>query len=562
MALTLLPQADTLTKRLRLKSFFRRAAIMLEIVLYDSTCRDGAQGEGVSFSVEDKLNITRKLDELGIHYVEGGFPFSNDKDMAFFNEIRKRKLKHARVAAFGSTRRAKLKTEEDPGLAALVAASTPVVTLVGKSWDLHVRDVLRCSMADNLGMISDSVKYMKAKGLEVVYDAEHFFDGYKAEPEYALSTIRAALEAGADWLVLCDTNGGCLPREVGDIVASVVKDVGGKVGFHGHNDTGCAVANTLAAVASGATHVQGTVNGLGERTGNADLCQIIPNLQLKMKTHCLPEDHLVRLTEVSRYMYELANQPLNDAQPYVGRQAFAHKGGLHVDAVRKNPVTYEHVVPERVGNERRMLLSELSGSATMLEKMEKYELTHDKEVMKKALAELQRLESMGYQFEAAEASFALVVKRILGTATKFFDLLGFRVIVEKRGANEEPISEATIKMRVADDEEITAGEGDGPVNALDCALRKALARYYPSLREMHLVDYKVRVINPAAATEARVRVVIESRDRTDIWGTVGVSENLIEASWQALVDSIVYKLSKDEEKAPGKSGQGRAADRD
>ena len=527
---------------------------MLEIMLYDSTCRDGAQGEGVSFSLEDKLNIAAKLDELGVQYIEGGFPFSNDKDMAFFNEIRNRKLKHAKIAAFGATRRAKLKADEDPGLAALIAAGTPVITLVGKSWDLHVRDVLRCKLEDNQAMIADSVKYIKAKGLEVVYDAEHFFDGYKANPEYALLTVRAAFEAGADCLALCDTNGGCLPHEVKEIVAIVLKEVGGVVGFHGHNDAGCAVANTLAAVQAGATHVQGTLNGIGERTGNADLCQIIPNLQLKMKKRCLPGDNIVRLTEISRYLYELANQPLNDAQPFVGHQAFAHKGGLHVDAVRKNPVTYEHLVPDQVGNERRILLSELSGSATMLEKMERHDLTHDKEVMKKALAELQRLESMGYQFEAAEASFTLVVKRLLGTATKFFDLLGFRVIVEKRGANEAPISEATIKLRVADAEEITASEGDGPVNALDQALRKALEGYYPALKEMHLVDYKVRVINPTAATGARVRVIVESQDKNDIWGTVGVSENLIEASWQALVDSVVYKLSKDEENTSGKSG--------
>jgi len=522
---------------------------MLEIALYDSTCRDGAQTEGVSFTIEDKLSIVTKLDELGVHYVEGGFPFSNDKDMAFFNEIRNRKLKRSKVAAFGSTRRAKLKAGEDPGLAALVAAGTPVVTVVGKSWDLHVRDVLRCSPEDNLAMIADSVKYMKSKGLETIYDAEHFFDGYKADAEYALRTLQAAFEAGADCLALCDTNGGCLPHEVAEITAAVLKEVNTVVGFHGHNDSGCAVANTLAAVRAGAVHVQGTLNGLGERTGNADLCQIIPNLQLKMKRRCLPTENLLRLTKISRYICDIANQPLSDAQPYVGHQAFAHKGGLHVDAVRKNPVTYEHVDPAQVGNERHILLSELSGSATVLEKMEKFDLTHDKDVMKKALAELQRLENTGYQFEAAEASFELLVRRLLGTERSFFDLLGFRVIVEKRGPEELPISEATIKLRVGGHVEITAGEGDGPVNALDRALRKALERYYPALKEMHLADYKVRVINPTAATEARVRVVVESRDKENIWGTVGVSENLIEASWQALLDSVVYKLSKDEDKA-------------
>ena len=522
---------------------------MYEVKLYDSTCRDGCQAEGVSFTVEDKLHIATRLDKLGIHYIEGGYPFSNDKDMAFFNGIKARKLEQARVVAFGSTRRAKLKAEDDPGLAALLGAGMPAVALVGKSWDLHVNDVLRVSLDDNLSMIGDSCKYMKSKGLEVVYDAEHFFDGYRNNPVYALKTLVAALENGADWLVLCDTNGGMLPTDVTEIVSTVLKEVGGHVGFHGHNDSGCAVANSVAAVAAGATQVQGTINGLGERSGNADLCQIIPNVQLKLKKPCLPAEKLRQLTEVSRLFYELANQPLNDAQPYVGHKAFAHKGGLHVDAVRKNTATYEHVEPSVVGNERRILLSELSGSATMLEKMEKYELTHDREVMKDALKELQRLENMGYQFESAEASFALLVRRMLGKEKTFFELDGFRVIVEKRGASETPITEATIKIRVGDRCELTAAEGDGPVNALDGALRKALERFYPSLREMHLVDYKVRVINPTAGTAARVRVVIESTDQADIWGTVGVSENLIEASWQALLDSVVYKLSKDDEKS-------------
>ena len=522
---------------------------MFEITLYDCTCRDGAQAEGVSFSSEDKLNIAMRLDSLGVQYIEGGYPFSNDKDMTFFNEVRRRKLKQARIVAFGATRRAAMSAEEDPGLAALVAAGTPAVALVGKSWDLHVRDVRRCSPEDNLSMIADSVKYMKSKGIEVIYDAEHFFDGYRANPKYALATLHAALESGADCLALCDTNGGSLPLDVSNIVATVVKDLGGVIGFHGHNDSGCAVANSLVAVRAGATHIQGTLNGLGERTGNADLCQIIPNLQLKLKKRCIPDENLVHLTEISRYVYEVANQPLNETQAYVGHRAFAHKGGMHVDAMRKNPVTYEHIRPEQIGNERRLLLSELSGSATVLEKMEKYKLTHDPEVMKKALKELQQLENLGYQFEAAEASFTLLVKRLLGKEKRFFELDGFRVIVEKRGASEDPITEATIKIRVGDVQELTACEGDGPVNALDGALRKALEQFYPALKEMRLVDYKVRVINPTAATAARVRVVIESQDHDEIWGTVGVSENLIEASWQALVDSAVYKLSKDEERA-------------
>ena len=521
---------------------------MFDVQLYDATLRDGAQCEGVSFSLDDKLAIAMKLDELGIAYIEGGYPFSNEKDVAFFNEIAQRRLKHARVAAFGSTRRAKFSVEEDPALAALLSARTPTVTIVGKSWDLHVRDVLSVSLDDNIHMIADSVKYLKSKGVEVLFDAEHFFDGYKANPDYAMKTLAAAKEGGADVLILCDTNGGSLPAEVADFTSKVIGEIGGTIGFHGHNDGGMGTANSIAAVQAGATHLQGTINGLGERAGNADLCQIIPNLQLKLNKRCLPEQNLMRLTEVSRYVYEIANLPWEDAQPFVGRRAFAHKGGLHVDAVRKNPVTYEHVKPETVGNERRVLLGELSGSAAMLEKMEKHRLTHDKETIREAMKELQKLENYGYEYEAAEASFTLVVKRILGKAKQFFDLMGFRVIVEKRGTDSEPVTAATIKIRVGGSEELSASEGDGPVNALDGALRKALDRFYPNLREMHLADYKVRVINPAAGTAARVRVVVEWHDEDSAWGTVGVSENLIEASWQALVDSIVYKLSKDEEK--------------
>ncbi len=522
---------------------------MFEITLYDATLRDGAQSEGINFSVEDKVAIAVSLDALGIDYVEGGYPLSNEKDMAFFERIRQKKLRHARISAFGSTRRAKLTVETDPGVAALLAAQTPAVALVGKSWDLHVRDVLRASLEQNLAMIADTVRYMKGRGKEVIYDAEHFFDGYRRNPAYALKTLRAAREAGADAIVLCDTNGGSLPGQVREITAVVLKEVGGVIGFHGHNDSGCAVANSVAAVEAGATHVQGTVNGLGERTGNADLCQIIPNLQLKLNHRCLPEEKLSRLTETSRYIYEIANMALCDSQPYVGRGAFAHKGGLHVDAVRKNPITYEHIAPESVGNERRVLLSELSGSATMLDKMEKYQLAGDPALNKRALQEIQKLENLGYQFEAAEASFVLIVRKMLGKEKRYFDLMGFRVMVEKRGPEGQPITEATIKIAVGGEEEITASEGDGPVNALDGALRKALHRFYPHLRDMQLTDYKVRVINPTAGTAARVRVVIESRDKNDIWGTVGVSENLIEASWQALTDSVMYKLMKDEEAA-------------
>lgn len=519
---------------------------MFEISLYDSTLRDGAQSEGISFSVEDKLAIAMMLDSVGMDYIEGGFAVSNQKDMTFFLEMAQRTLKHARVVAFGATRRAGTAADHDPGIAAALATKAPAVAVVGKSWELHVRDVLRTSADENLAMIADTVRYLKSRGIEVIYDAEHFYDGYRDNPDYAMKTVGAARESGADVIVLCDTNGGSLPSDVADITSKVVREIGGIVGFHAHNDTGMAVANSVAAVQSGATHVQGTVNGLGERTGNADLCQVIPNLQLKLHRRCMSDENLRRLTELSRFVAEVANQPPNDSQPFVGLHAFAHKGGLHVDAVRKNPATYEHISPNVIGNERHILLSELSGKATVLNKMERYDLTHDPEVMRKALAEIQKLENEGYQFEAAEASFALLVKRILGTEKHFFDLMGFRVIVEKRGSDNVPITEATVKLRVGGKEELSASEGDGPVNALDGALRKALDAFYPSLRDMHLTDYKVRVINPTAGTAARVRVVAESRDKNEIWGTVGVSENLIEASWQALVDSIVYKLSKDE----------------
>ena len=521
---------------------------MFDIVLYDATLRDGAQAEGISFSLEDKIAVARMLDEVGIGYIEGGFAVSNEKDMAFFEEMVRHPLNNARIVAFGSTRRASLKVENDPNVAAMLATGAQAMAVVGKSWDLHVRDVLRISPDENLAMIADTVRYLKSRGLEVIYDAEHFYDGYRHNPDYALSTVMAARESGADVIALCDTNGGSMPREVADVTATVVRDVGGSIGFHAHNDTGMAVANSVMAVQAGAVQVQGTINGLGERTGNADLCQIIPNLQLKLKKRCMSPDNLQRLTELSRFVSEIANVPPNDAQPFVGVQAFAHKGGLHVDAVMKNPVTYEHIRPEVVGNERHILLSELSGKATMLEKMEKYDLTHDPKIVRKALQEIQKLENEGYQFEAAEASFSLLVKRILGKEKKFFDLMGFRVIAERRGADSVPVTEATIKLRVGGQEEISASEGDGPVNALDGALRKVLYPFYPNLRQMHLTDYKVRVINPTAGTAARVRVVIESRDKNEIWGTVGVSENLIEASWRALVDSIVYKLSKDEER--------------
>jgi len=521
---------------------------MSDIVLYDSTLRDGAQMEGVAFSLQDKINIALRLDEIGVPYIEGGYATSNPKDMAFFQEIRNRPLRRARIAAFGNTRRAKNKVEDDDSIMAILAAQTSSAALVGKSWDLHVRDVLRATEDTNLRMIADSVRYLKAKGLEVLFDAEHFFDGYKADPRMAMRTLEAACEAGADQVVLCDTNGGCLPHEAREITESVVKALGVPVGFHGHNDSGCAVANSLAAVLGGATQVQVCVNGFGERTGNADLCAVAAGLQIKMGRRCLAPEQLARLTELSRYVYEAANLPLRDSQPYVGRSAFAHKGGLHVDAVMKNPNTYEHIRPDLVGNERRVLISELSGSATILNKLEQFGVPHDSDLRARILQRVRELESQGYHFEMAEASFLLLVKRVMRTYRQSFDLVGFRTIVEKRTHDGVPITEATIKVRVGDREELCASEGDGPVNALDGAMRKALEGFYPGLRDMRLVDYKVRIINPKAGTAAKVLVFIESQDSDEIWGTVGLSENLIEASWQALVDSIEYKLMKDAER--------------
>lgn len=517
---------------------------MRKIFLYDTTLRDGAQTEGISYSLEDKLAITQKLDELGIDYVEGGWPGSNPKDILYFQKAKKLKLKHAKVAAFGSTRHAKNKAGKDPNLQALIAAGTPVVTIFGKSWDLHVKYALRVSMEDNLAMIYDSVKYLKSKGKEVIYDAEHFFDGFKDNPEYAVRTLQMAEEAGADCLVLCDTNGGSLPFEVEEIVANVVRIVKSPIGIHAHNDADTAVANSVSAVKAGAIHVQGTINGLGERCGNGNLCSIIPALNLKMGLDALNQKHLVKLTAVSRYISEVANMVPNDHQPYVGLSAFTHKAGIHVSAVERKSETYEHIAPEVVGNHRRVLVSELSGKSNILFLAQKLGLEMDpnKPETKEILQTVKELEHEGYQFEAAEASLEILIKKATGHHKKFFELKGFKVIVERR--NEELVSEATIKLFVGGELVHVAAEGDGPVNALDSALRKGLGKFYPQLAEMHLVDYKVRVLNTGAATAAKVRVLIESQDQDKIWATVGVSENIIEASWKALVDSIEYKLLK------------------
>jgi 2-isopropylmalate synthase len=536
---------------------------MSRVQVYDTTLRDGSQGEGVNFSLQDKLLITKKLDELGVDFIEGGYPLSNPKDFEYFQEVRRLPLEHARIVAFGMTRRRGVAAENDTGMRALLDAGTSVVTLVGKTWDLHVTEVLGVSLEENLRMIAESVGFVKSQGREVFYDAEHFFDGFCHNPDYALKTLQAAQEAGASIVILCDTNGGSLPERIVRGVLAARQALRGPVGIHCHNDCDVAVANSLAAVAAGATQVQGTINGIGERCGNVDLISVIANLALK---HVAPSSfpqaqkgeevqvahELLRpgslrlLTEVSRYVYEIANMNFRSNQPFVGASAFAHKGGMHVHAIHKNTSTYEHIDPERVGNARRVLISELSGQSNILAKTTKYDVTHNREAMAKILNRVQDLEHAGYEFEAAEASFDLLVKKTLGLYKPWFERLGYHVTVETN-ARGETTNEATVKVRVGNVVQHTVCEGDGPVNALDGALRKALEHYYPRLAELSLVDFKVRVVNAREGTAARVRVVIESADERDVWSTVGVSENIIEATWLALVDSLEYKLFKDAE---------------
>ncbi len=519
---------------------------MDKVKVYDTTLRDGMQAEGVSFSVEDKVLVARKLDAFGVDYIEGGFPLSNPKEEQFFARMAEIKLDSAVLTAFGSTRRASSTVEEDFGIRALLGCGAPAVTIVGKTWDLHVTDVLRCSLEENVGLCADSTAYLKKQGREVLFDAEHFFDGYKNNPEYAMKVLAAAAEAGADAMVLCETNGGCLPEDIYEITQAVCRAFGGVViGIHTHNDSDCAVANALAAVRAGARQVQGTINGLGERAGNANLCTILPNLSLKMGYETVGTERLKGLTELSRFVFEIANlQPVTN-MPYVGDSAFAHKGGLHIDALRKNEKTYEHLHPSAVGNERRYLISELSGASNVLDKLERRKMVSDRAQARTILKLVQDMENDGYQFETAEASFDLLVKKALGLYTPSFELIKYHVDIE-RSPNGQMVTEATVKLKAGGKTEHVVGEGDGPVNALDNALRKALETFYPNLKEMSLIDYKVRVVNARAGTAARVRVVIESRDPADLWGTVGVSENIVEASWLALVDSIEYKLLKDE----------------
>lgn len=523
---------------------------MKSIEIYDTTLRDGAQTEDVAFSVEDKLRITEKLDEFGIHYIEGGWPGSNKRDTEFFLKAKSLRLKNVKLVAFGSTCRPKHTPSGDSLLKELINASTEVITIFGKTWDLHVREALRCSLEENLKLIHDSIVYLKKKVPLVFFDAEHFFDGYKRNPEYALKCLQAAEEAGADRIVLCDTNGGNLPLQIVDIIRVVKSKIKTPLGIHAHNDSDCAVASSVMAVQEGVIQVQGTINGLGERCGNANLCSVIPNLQLKLGYRCVPQQNLKKLREVSRFVNELANLRHFKRQPFVGDSAFAHKAGVHVSAILKNPETYEHIRPELVGNSQRVLLSDLAGKSNIIRKAQEFgiKLDPDSPELKDLVAMLKELENQGFQYEAAEASFELLMKKHLGLYRKFFDLIGFRVIVEKRKDDKtEPLSEATIMVRVAGHIEHTAATGDGPVNALDNALRKALEKFYPDLKSVKLHDYKVRVLQPGKGTAAKVRVLIESGDEHERWGTVGVSENIIEASWQALVDSIEYKLLKTKE---------------
>jgi len=513
------------------------------IAIYDTTLRDGTQGAGITISAQDKLQIAERLDEFGVDYIEGGWPGSNPKDLEFFEQARTRPWRHARITAFGSTRRAGIAAEQDENLRMILAAGTPAAAVFGKSWDLHVSEALRTTRDENLRMIEDSVRYLKSRGVEVVYDAEHFFDGWKANPEYALATLAAARRGGADIVVLCDTNGGCLPFEIRAGVEAARATSPGPLGIHTHDDGELGVANTLVAVRAGAVHVQGTVNGIGERCGNANLISVIPNLQLKLGYECVPAASLPRLGELARLVSELANMAPNEYQPFVGKNAFAHKGGIHVSAVMAHPPTYEHIPPETVGNERRVVVSDLSGRANVLYKAEEMglDLSKDRPEVRQILTQLKQLEHAGFQFEGAEASFELLVRRTMGQHRPTFTLKGLRVMVEK-GPRGEAVAEASIRVSVDGQEEHTAAEGNGPVHALDRALRKALERFYPDIRKVRLVDYKVRVLNADAATAARVRVLIQSTDGVRTWGTVGVSENVVEASWQALVDSLEYVL--------------------
>ena len=545
------PHRPLLAAGRRASLFERRSASVNRILTYDSTLRDGEQCEGITLSLEDKLRIVERLDAFGVDFIEGGFPASNPKDIAFFQRVQEMPLKHARIAAFGSTCKKDVAAEDDRGLADLVASGAPVVTIVGKTWDEQVTRALLTTLDENLRMIRDSVTYLKAQGLTVVFDAEHFFDGYKANADYAMACVRAASEAGADSIDLCETNGGALPHEVEAVVAAVARELPGQqLGIHCHNDSGCAVANSLAAVRAGVTQVQGTVNGFGERVGNTDLLTVVADLELKMGCTCVGEERLRDLTSVAQFVAETCNLSVPNHHPYTGASAFAHKGGLHASAIARFPEAYEHTRPEAVGNTQRMLVSELAGKASLIAKAKNLgiDLAQHPDKTQEILDDIKRREAVGYSYEVADGSLALLLQWHLGAYRPHFTLESFRVIVddhEDTGAlAKDAMSEATIKIHVGDQRFVATGEGAGPVGALDNALRMAIVAFYPEVADIELVDYKVRILDENVGTDAITRVVITTRDKRGSWGTVGVSENIIEASWNALVDSIEYGLMR------------------
>ncbi len=519
---------------------------MEKIKLYDTTLRDGSQAEGISYSVMDKIRIAEELDKFGIHFIEGGWPGSNPKDKEFFEKISKSKLKNSLIAAFSMTRRPNILASQDANIAALLKSSAQVITIVGKTWDFHVTEVLKTTLQENLEMIKDTISFLIKKGFVVFYDAEHFFDAYRTNKTYALKTLIAAQDAGASAICLCDTNGGSLPDEITSTIKEIKPVIKAELGIHCHNDAGVAIANSLAAISAGAVIVQGTINGYGERCGNADLIPIIANLKTKLKIDCIPDTQLKQLTHLSHFVSEISNMRVKNEQPFVGESAFAHKGGMHINAIMKNPLTYEHVDPFSVGNKRRILVSELGGKTGILLRAKdlNYDLSKTDPKTKKILELVQALEHQGFQFEAAEASFQILMQKHLKKFKGSFELEGFKVVIEKH-PDKKITSEAIIKLKVNRIKEHAVSEGDGPINALDNALRKALKDFYPSLAKMHLSDFKVRVLDEKAGTAARVRVLIQSQDALDTWNTIGVHENIIEASWQALVDSVEYKLLKD-----------------
>jgi 2-isopropylmalate synthase len=537
-----------------------------DVLIYDTTLRDGAQSVGVTFSLGDKLQVMESLDDLGVHYIEAGWPGSNPKDEAFFAEAARRSLRNAKLTAFGSTRGKDRKAEEDRNLELLLKSEAPVITIFGKSWDLHVREALLTTEEENLDMIYSSIRYLKERVDEVIFDAEHFFDGLKENREYAFATLEAAARAGADWLVLCDTNGGTLPDQIRVATSEVLERFDIPVGIHAHNDSDCAVASSIESVSAGATMVQGTINGLGERCGNANLCSVIPNLTLKRGLATIGEENLRKLQSVSRFVSEVSNTVPDEHMPYVGQYAFSHKGGIHVSAIQKNPRTYEHIEPEIVGNKRGTSISELSGRSNVIEKTRNMELGDGLtgETAKKIVEKVKELESQGYHFEGAEASFELLSAALTGNLKEYFTLHGYRVIIWNNG-DKDTWSEVTIKASVPEDVshrqghsdpvEHTSADGVGPVEALDKALRKVLEKFYPNIKKTRLIDYKVRILNEESGTSALTRVIINTADEEDSWGTVGVSENIIEASWQALTDSLIYKLKKDEDRERKAAGQ-------